>query len=131
MAVLIDEYGGTTGIVTLEDVLEELVGEIYDEFDIPVAFVRQVGRREFLIDGLCPVKLCEDKLGITFPEFEVETVGGIVFSLAGHIPKVGSKIEFEHGYFAVEEIQRQRIAKVRLFLAKQKSKAVIPSEEGR
>ena len=116
MAVLIDEYGGTTGIVTLEDVLEELVGEIYDEFDQPVAFIRQVGRREYIVDGLCPVKMCEEKLKIELPEFDVETIGGMVFSIAGHIPDEGSAVDFEHGQFVVEGIDRQRIAKVRLRL---------------
>jgi len=122
MAVLIDEYGGTTGIVTLEDVLEELVGEIYDEFDQPVAFVRQVGRQEYLIDGLCPIKLCEEKLGIKLPKYDVETVGGIVFSMAGQIPKPGTRLEFEHGRFVVEAIDRQRIAKLRLFLQRNSEK---------
>ncbi len=120
MAVLIDEYGGTTGIVTLEDVLEELVGEIYDEFDQPVSFIRQVGKREYLIDGLCPVKMCEEKLKIKFPEFDVETVGGLVFSLTGHIPKLGHKLNFEFGKFIVDAIDRQRIAKVRLLLVEDK-----------
>ncbi|MFQ5652673.1 MAG: hemolysin family protein [bacterium] len=121
MAVVIDEYGGTTGIVTLEDVLEELVGEIYDEFDQPVALVRQVGRKEYLIDGLCPVKMCEEKLGIKFPEFDVETIGGVVFSLAGHIPKPGHKLQFENGLFIIDSIDRQRIARVRLILEDKKS----------
>jgi len=116
MAVLIDEYGGTTGIVTLEDVLEELVGEIYDEFDQPVSLIRQVGRREFLIDGLCPVRVCEEKLDIRFPKIDVETVGGAVFSLVGHIPRPGHKLEFDYGTLVVEGIDRQRIAKVRFIL---------------
>lgn len=120
LAVLIDEYGGTTGIVTMEDVLEELVGEIYDEFDQPVALIRRVGKNEYLLDGLCPVSVCEDKLKIKFPEFDVETIGGVVFSLVGHIPKPGHKIDFESGNFIIESIDRQRIAKVRLILQTQK-----------
>ncbi len=126
MSVLIDEYGGTTGIVTLEDVLEELVGEIYDEFDQPVAFVRQVGRREFSLDGLCPVKMCEQKLGVKLPDYGVETVGGVVFSLAGHIPKSGHKLEFDGGVFVVESIDRQRIARVRLILQDEKTEVANP-----
>jgi len=122
MAVLIDEYGGTTGVATLEDVLEELVGEIYDEFDEPIAFIRQVGRREYLIDGLCPVKLCEERLKIKLPEFDVETVGGVVFSMAGNIPEPGSKLDFEKGKIVIEVVDRQRIAKVRLILQHQKPK---------
>jgi len=126
MAVLIDEYGGTTGIVTLEDVLEELVGEIYDEFDQPVTFIRQVGRQEYIIDGLCPVQMCEERFKIKFPEFDVETIAGVVFSLAGHIPKPGHKLEFEDGAFIVEAVDRQRIAKVRLILQNEESK--LPAE---
>lgn len=118
MAVLIDEYGGTTGIVTLEDVLEELVGEIYDEFDQPMPLIRRVGKREYLIDGLCPVSLCEEKLNIQFPEFDVETVGGAVFSMVGHIPQPGFQHKFDQGTIIVEAIDRQRIAKIRLVLEK-------------
>jgi CBS domain containing-hemolysin-like protein len=116
MSVLIDEYGGTTGIVTMEDVLEELVGEIYDEFDQPVSFIRQVGRREYIVDGLCPVKMCEERLRLRFPDYDVETIGGLVFSIAGHIPKEGGRVSFSHGQFMIESIDRQRIAKVRLIL---------------
>ncbi len=120
MAMLIDEYGGTTGIVTLEDVMEELVGEIYDEFDTPILFIRQVGMKEYFVDGLCPVKLLEEKFGIRLPEYEVETIGGVVFSMAGHIPKTGSQLKFEGGSFIVEKIDRQRIASVRFVLETQK-----------
>jgi CBS domain containing-hemolysin-like protein len=116
MAVLVDEFGGTTGFITLEDVLEEMVGEIYDEFDEPDSFIRQVGKLEYLIDGLCPVDLCEERLNLKFPEFDVETVGGVAFSLAGHIPKPGDRLPFEHGVFVVEAVEKQRIARVRLIL---------------
>lgn len=124
MAVLIDEFGGTTGIITLEDVLEEMVGEIYDEFDEPESFIRQVGKQEYLIDGLCPVELCEEKLNLKFPEFDVETVGGVVFSLAGHIPQPGDRLPFELGVFVVEAIDKQRIARVRLILETPKNELV-------
>ncbi|MFQ5865055.1 MAG: hemolysin family protein [bacterium] len=128
MAVLIDEYGGTTGIVTLEDVLEELVGEIYDEFDQPVPLIRQVGKREYLVDGLCPVKLCEQKLNVRFPEYDVETVGGLVFSMIGHIPKPGYEQDFGNGSFIVEAIDRQRIAKIRLIVQENKEKEAAKQE---
>ncbi len=129
MAILIDEYGGTTGIVTLEDVLEELVGEIYDEFDEPVAFIRRVGRREFLLDGLCPVKVCEEKLDLKFPEYDVETIGGLVFSLAGSIPQKGRRISFQGGAFIVQSIDRQRIAQVRLILEERTSQIPAPAKQ--
>ncbi|MCG8607532.1 hemolysin family protein, partial [bacterium] len=125
LAVLVDEYGGTTGIVTLEDVLEELVGEIYDEFDQPVALIRRVGRREYLIEGLCPVKMCEEQLNIKFPDFDVETVGGVIFSIAGHIPEAGSVLKLDFGRIVVEQIDRQRIAKVRLILSAEKPEGII------
>ena len=123
MAILIGEYGETTGIATLEDVLEELVGEIYDEFDQPVHLIRQVGRREYLLDGLCPVKLCEETLEVELPQFEVETVGGIVLSMAGHIPEPGFRQEFDYGTFIVDAIDHQRIAKLRLILKDKKTES--------
>ncbi|RMF62367.1 MAG: HlyC/CorC family transporter, partial [Calditrichaeota bacterium] len=130
MAVLVDEYGGTTGIVTLEDVLEELVGDIYDEFDEPVAFIRQVGKREYLVDGLCPVKLCEERLKIKFPDYGVETVGGVIFSMVGHIPEPGTKVPFEYGTLVIETLDRQRIAKIRLLLHDQKKERdVVPDSK--
>jgi len=116
MAILIDEYGGTTGIVTFEDVLEELVGEIYDEFDQPVLPVRRVGRNEFIVEGLCPIHQCEEILQFQFPDHKMETIGGMVFDLVGHIPKVGFQQPFNGGGFIVEAIDGQRIAKVRLIL---------------
>lgn len=128
MAVLIDEYGGTTGIVTLEDVLEELVGEIYDEFDHPIRLIRQVGRQEYLIDGLCPVEDCEKRLKIRFPVFDVETVGGVALSLAGHIPQQGSKLDFENGVIVIETVDHQRIAQIRLILKDQKPRITVEEQ---
>ncbi len=127
MAVLIDEHGGTTGMVTLEDVLEELVGEIYDEFDEPVTFIRRVGKSEYLIDGLCPSKECEKQLGIELPRFDVETIGGLVFSMIGRIPENGYGIDFDGGSFIVEAIDRQRISLVRLLLGKKAKAAKLDS----
>jgi CBS domain containing-hemolysin-like protein len=121
MAVLVGEYGETTGVVTLEDVLEELVGEIYDEFDQPAHPIRRVGKREYILDGLCPVKLCEEKLGFRFPELDVETVGGLVLSMAGHIPERGFRQDFEGGTFVIEAIDHQRISKIRLILKDKKT----------
>ncbi len=69
-----------------------------------------------MLDGLCPVKLCEERLKIKLHEFDVETVGGVVFSMAGNIPEPGSKLDFENGKIIIEGIDRQRIAKVRVIV---------------
>lgn len=118
MAILIDEYGGTAGLVTLEDVVEELVGEIYDEFDIVSPYIRRLGPSEFIIEGLCPIDECEDRIGVRLPvvDEEIETVGGVLLSMIGHLPKPGERVTFEGGELIAEGVEGQRVARVRLIL---------------
>jgi CBS domain containing-hemolysin-like protein len=88
-AVVVDEYGGTAGIVTIEDLLEEIVGEIEDEYDTTPASVERVSDVEVKVDGRLPVSELEELLQVEIPHEDVDTVGGMVFSALGRIPAPG------------------------------------------
>jgi putative hemolysin len=116
MAVVLDEYGGVCGLVTMEDVLEEIVGEIVDEYDKDlVEGIRQ------LDDGLCEVlgrvhiDEINEKLGLELPEEDdFDTIAGFVFSRLGHIPQVGDELLAENVRITVLEATRRRIERVRI-----------------
>jgi CBS domain containing-hemolysin-like protein len=114
LAVVVDEYGGTAGILTLEDVLEELVGEIDDEHD-PLPDLTQVRRRgEFLVPGSFHLDEVDDLTGLELPEGEYETVAGFVLDRLGHIPTVGEAVVQGEWRIEVTTMDRRRIAEVRL-----------------
>ncbi|MBE7061331.1 MAG: HlyC/CorC family transporter [Clostridiales bacterium] len=99
IAVVLDEYGGTLGIVTLEDILEELVGEIYDEHDEEVHYFKQIAEDTFLIDGNAPIDDTFEYLGLDKDEdeeFEASTVSGWVIEMLGEIPRAGAKVSHKN-----------------------------------
>jgi CBS domain containing-hemolysin-like protein len=116
MAVVLDEYGGVSGLVTMEDVLEEIVGEIVDEYDKElVEGIRQLD--EGLCEALGKVRIDElnEKLGLELPEDgDFDTIGGFVFSRLGHIPEVGEELLAEGARITVLEVTRRRIERVRI-----------------
>jgi len=116
MAVVIDEYGGTSGLVTIEDILEEIVGEIQDEYehDEEEPAIRDVAEGVAEIDARVEIDDLEDHLGIAFPEDrEYDTVGGFVFAQLGHIPEVGETFECEGFRFTVTGAERTKVLSVR------------------
>lgn len=115
MAVVTDEYGGTAGLVTLEDAVEELVGEIFDEYDLAEAATRAIGENDFLIEGSTPVHdICRD-LEITLPDGDYETVSGLVQAYLGHLAEPGEVVLLDNGIrIEVVEADDQRIRTVRL-----------------
>ena len=115
LAVVVDEYGGTAGIVTLEDVLEEIVGEIGDEHDLREEPRRVVVRHgEWSLPGLSSPDEVADRTGFTVPDGEYETLGGFLLDRLGHLPTVGES-HVERGWiFEVAEMDRRRIATVRV-----------------
>jgi|GEM_PF-2850362 len=103
LAMLLDEYGGVSGLVTLEDVLEVLVGPIQDEFDheTPLVQVRADGR--MLFNGKCPVGVLEERLAVPLPEVRANTVGGLLAEVMSRIPKKGERVTIGRHRFTVTE----------------------------
>ena len=118
IAIVVDEYGGTSGLVTMEDILEEIVGEIEDEYDgEPPAILRQ-SPGVYLVGGSVTIADLNDEAGLDLPEEEFETVGGLMYDLVGSIPEKGRAIEYHNITFIAERIEGQRIAKVRIITKK-------------
>jgi putative hemolysin len=112
MAIVLDEYGGTAGLVTIEDLLEEIVGEIFDEYDLEEAMVEVLTENSYRIDGRAPMDEASDVLGVALPEYGGETIGGFVYNLVGHIPVRGEVVEFNSLRFEVEKVVGRRISKI-------------------
>jgi CBS domain containing-hemolysin-like protein len=117
LAVVVDEFGGTAGLVTIEDLIEEIVGEIEDEYDEQEALVISISDDEHLVDGRLPVDELSELIGRDLPDGDWDTVGGLVLGLAGRVPEEGEI--FHHGLIALtaERVQGRRIARVRVGLS--------------
>jgi len=118
LAIVLDEYGGTAGLVTIEDVVEEIVGEIADEHEPePTQTIRRLGERAFEVEARLRVDELNEALGLRLPEDEdYETVGGFVLSRLGYIPKPGESITHEGAVLTVTEADERRILRLRIDL---------------
>ncbi len=118
MAVVQDEYGGLAGVVTIEDVLEEIVGEISDETDqLPTQMIRKIGKLEADVRGDVPIDLLNERMGLTLPEEEeFATIGGLIMNSLNEIPRPGHEIEIEGVQFEILEANRRSIRKVKVKL---------------
>ncbi|MRN54469.1 hemolysin family protein [Paenibacillus monticola] len=115
IAILIDEYGGTSGMVTLEDIMEEIVGEIQDEFDEERAGVEKLAEDEFSIDGLMLIEEINDLLGLNMETDDYDTLGGWLYSkLEVNPPQKGQSVEFDSHLFIVDEMDSKRISRIKL-----------------
>jgi putative hemolysin len=114
MAIVVDEYGGTAGLVSVEDLLEEIVGEIRDEYDVESETVTDEGNGTFVFSGKVSVDEVRDRLGVEIEREGFETVGGFLLSHLGRMPYVGERIELDELSFEVLEVERRRITKVRV-----------------
>jgi putative hemolysin len=117
MAVVVDEYGTMAGIVTLEDLLEEIVGEIEDEFDLPDESFEQVDERTIRIDGTFPIDDFNERFGTELPIEDYHTVAGFVFGLIGRAPEAGNEVEHGGNRFVVLEVEGSRIEKLEVEFA--------------
>jgi putative hemolysin len=111
-AVVVDEYGGTAGICTLEDLLEEIVGEIEDEFDVPEEQIEQIDDETYRIDGMFPIDEFNDRFGTDLPSEDFHTVGGWVFGQLGRAAQPGDDVVHDHMRFDVVEVEGNRIEKI-------------------
>lgn len=117
MAIVLDEYGGTVGLVTIEDLLEELVGEIRDEHDRETAPYRKISDDEYLVDASLPIESLNELLNLSLPESEeFESVGGLVMELLGKVPEEGEMVEVNGYQLKVERMKRKRILTLRLWV---------------
>jgi CBS domain containing-hemolysin-like protein len=117
LAIVVDEYGGTAGLVTLEDLLEELVGEIRDEYDEDERLIQRVGPRSFRVSGRLPIHELNTMTGLVIPDDSFDTVGGWVLDLFGRVPHRGEKKETEDGVrVSVEKVERTRVLEVMVAL---------------
>lgn len=114
MAIVVDEYGGTMGLVTMEDVLEELVGEIMDEYDTEEPMVRIIDDYTALVDAKTSIDDLNAALNLNLPEDEFETVGGLVFNTLGKVPRPGDKVMINGTTMIVEKMRGRRISKVKV-----------------
>ncbi len=114
MAVVVDEYGGTAGIVTIEDVVEEIVGEIADEHEEGEPTIVDLGDGTYLVSGLLRVDMLEEKLGAGFADENYETVAGLIFTSLGRVPKAGAIVTKNGFRFEVDRADRRRIYRVKV-----------------
>jgi len=112
LAVLIDEFGSTAGLATIEDILEELVGEIEDEHDLPEQEIELLSPTEAMVDGRARIEDINEVLGTDLPEDEYETVAGLVSGIAGHIPEPGDVVRCGQVEFIIQEGDEQQIQRL-------------------
>ena len=114
LAIVQDEYGGTAGLVTLEDLLEELVGDIQDEYDTEEAPVRVIGPDTSLVDARLGIDDLNEQMGLSLPREDFDTIGGFVFGLLGHQPVRGDRVQFDGLEFVIEKTAGRRVQQIRL-----------------
>lgn len=119
IAILIDEYGGFSGIVTIEDIIEEIVGDIDDEYDREEHIIEQIDDNTYLVDGNVSLNDLNEKLPVSLESESSETIGGFIIDILGEIPGDGDEnrvIEFENYLFTILSVKERRIEKVRLLI---------------
>jgi putative hemolysin len=114
LAIVVDEYGGTAGIVTLEDLVEELIGDIQDEYDVEDDPSRRLRTGEIEVDGLMNLDDFAEQTGIELPDGPYETVAGFLLSMLGHLPQAGESADLDGSRLTVTELDGRRIARVKV-----------------
>jgi putative hemolysin len=113
-AVVVDEYGGTAGLVTIEDLLEEIVGEIRDEYDVELEPVQQEADGVFVFSGNVPIEELNDRLGVSISREGFSTIGGYLLAQLGRVPTVGEQFDVDGLHVEVLEAERRRVTRVRV-----------------
>jgi CBS domain containing-hemolysin-like protein len=117
LAVAVDEYGGVSGIVCLEDILEVIVGEIQDEFDEEEDEIKKLDEKRYLVDARTNIEDLNSELNLNLVDDDFETVGGLVLEIFGRIPKKGESVEIDNNIFTVEQIEGHKIVNISIVLS--------------
>ena len=112
LAIVVDEYGGTAGLITIEDILEEIVGDIRDEYDSEEPEVESEEGKRFWVAGRVPLDELSELLGSPMERDDVSTVGGLIFEMVGHVPRAGQELQLDGYRVVVERVVRRRVERV-------------------
>ena len=116
MAIVLDEYGGTVGIVTIEDLIEEIVGDIEDEYDEHQEDIKEIKENEYEVDGSTRLDDLSEIINVKIESDEFDSIGGFVIGILDRLPELNEEILYENLKFIVEEIDKKRIKKIRIFV---------------
>lgn len=114
IAIVVDEYGGTAGLVTMEDLVEEIVGEIYDEFEKKVKSVDKIDENTTILDARLNISDVNAMLNLSLPEKDYDTVAGFIFGLLGKVPAVGDQTQYDNILISVERVHKRRITRAKI-----------------
>jgi len=123
MAIIVDEYGGTSGIITMEDLIEEIVGDISDEYDDIEEQIENIKENEYLVDGSTKLSELNQELNINLESNEFESIGGYLIGMLGTFPKAHEIIESDNLKFIIEKVDKNRVEKIRILVKKNNNKA--------
>ncbi len=116
MAIVLDEYGGTAGIITIEDLVEEIVGDISDEYDMHTQEIETIREGEYVVDGSTRIEELNELIGTNIESEHYDSIGGFVIELTGRLPRQGESVEYMGTKFVVENMERNRIRKIRVLM---------------
>ncbi|HAM01941.1 MAG TPA: hypothetical protein DCQ30_06885 [Acidimicrobiaceae bacterium] len=126
LAIVVDEYGGTAGLVTLEDLIEELVGEIVDEYDVEEPPIEHMGEGEVSVSARLAVDELNDALDAELPEGDWDTVGGLLYNLLGRVPVQGESVDVDGVHLVAERVQGNRIGRIRASVRRHSPQPELP-----
>ncbi len=119
MAIVISEYGGVTGLVTLEDLLEEIVGEIFDEYDVAEDEIVRIDENTVIVDARLAIDELNEKMSLELPNESFDTLAGFMMEYLDKVPEEGEEVEYENDKFIIEKMDEKKISKVRIIKSSQ------------